>query len=275
MAEPGEVPRRRTWPRRVAIAAALLLVGYGGAVAFGLPPSMPFDAVISVAPVAIDPALRAPDDGKRRLVVLVHGLWRSPWALWRHERALRAHGYEVLNFGYPSTAGTIEQHADRLQQAVARHCGARGRPDAVAFVGHSLGGLVIAEYLRRPTAQQPWACVFLGTPHRGAVLADLRRHWWLFRLVMGTAAALQLSPGDPLHRRPIPHPCPIGTVVGNLGDGNRSIPGDDDGTVGVREAHLHCEDDAIELPLGHTRLGFADAAVQQVLNFLRVQHFSR
>ena len=38
-------------------------------------------------------------------VVLVHGLWNSPWWLWPLARRLRGHGFQVEGFGYPSILG--------------------------------------------------------------------------------------------------------------------------------------------------------------------------
>jgi hypothetical protein len=132
-----------------------------------------------------------------------------------------------------------------------------------------MGGLVIEQYLRQPGAVVPRACVYLATPHRGAVLADLRKHWFVFRLAMGSAAALQLSPGDALHRRPIPGPERSGVLVGDLGDGNASIPGPDDGTIAVAEGSLPGAAATVRLPLGHTRIALHPDALREVLHFLR------
>lgn len=259
--------RRRRW-RGLLTATSALLLGAGLAVLAGWPVAWPFDVVLNLGAAPLQPELVAPGDGKVRVVVLQHGLFRTPASLGRLERTLMAHGYEVLNPGYASTNDTIEAHAGRLAAAIEARQTA-GAVDAFAFVGHSMGGLVIQQYLRQPGAVTPWACVYLGTPHRGAVLCDLRKHWFLFRLAMGTSGALQLSPGDPLHRWPIPWAERSGAVVGDLGAGNASIPGDDDGTVGVDEATFEGASAALRLPLGHTRLSFDERAIDAVLHFLR------
>jgi hypothetical protein len=123
--------------------------------------------------------------------------------------------------------------------------------------------------LRRPDAREPVACVYLATPHRGAVLADKRRHWFLFRLAMGDAAAWQLATTDPLHQLPIPFPECSGTVVGDRGSGNPSIPGRDDGTVGVTEATFPGVRASVVVPFGHTGITVAEPVLRQVLRFLR------
>lgn len=253
----------------------MLVAAYGIAVLFGMPMAVPGDIVLNLGGFAHRDDLVAKNDGTRRLVVLQHGLWRSPWSLWKLERALRDHGYATCAPGYPSTAGTIEQHAARLRQNVDAFVAANGPFDAIAFVGHSMGGLVIEQMLRGEGAPQPYACVYLAVPHRGAILADLRKHWWLFRLVMGSGAAFELSPGDPLHERSIPFLDRSGALVGRKENDNSSIPGDDDGTVAVREASLPGAADQLVLPFGHTAITTADATIEQVLAFLRDGRFAR
>jgi pimeloyl-ACP methyl ester carboxylesterase len=250
-----------------------LVLLYAGSLCFGMPVAWPFDALVNAGPVVVDEALRVPNDGKRRVVVLQHGLWRSSWALLRLQRTLEAHGFEVWNLDYPSTTARIEDHAARLHDGVEAVF-AKGPVDELSFVGHSLGGLVIEEYLRSPKARKPVACVYIATPHRGAMLCDLRKNWFLFRLAMGSKAALQLSPGDPFHQQPLPLAGISGAIVGDLGDCNRSIPGHDDGTVAVGEAALPGALATVTLPCGHTALAYDPETARQVLTFLRTRAFA-
>lgn len=272
------VPRRRRRRRRVWLGLVVGLATWAVAIALGMNPSVPSDFVLNLWPVAaVDPQLAAPAEG-RTLVVVQHGLWRSAYAMWRVERALRAHGYEVLNVSYPSTSGHIEAHAAALAEAIDAYLARTPGPrPQVAFVGHSLGGLVIRAYLSRPDAVPAAACVFVATPHRGAQLAARRQGDRLFRLLMGDKAAKQLVPGDPFYAAlPRLRGISVGTLVGGKGDGegfSPSLPGDDDGTVTVAEAHADDETDSLMLPLGHARLGFYDAPIAAILRFLRRGRF--
>lgn len=266
-------PRRRSRRRIVAVALTMLFGSYGAAVLLGMPQCVPFDLAWNVGDVPLDPALQAPSDGTTRLVVLQHGLWRSRIALSRLQRALQAHGYVVCNEGYASTRLTIEAASAQLADAVERAVQAVGGPVEVAYIGHSLGGLVIQDYLRQKDARAPFACVYIGVPHRGAVLCDLRKHWWPFPWIMGTGAALQLSPGDPIHRHAIPFKDRSGAIVGDLGEGNQDIPGDDDGTVAVAESTLQGAADCVVLDTGHTAIASSPVAIRQALHFLRARRF--
>lgn len=253
----------------------VLGLGYGGAVVLGMPPCLPFDHAWNVGDARFDASLCVPAGSPTRLVVLQHGLWRTHVSMTRLERALLAHGYRTCNESYDSTNTTIEVAAVKLADDVDRALRAAGPGTELAFVGHSLGGLVIEECLRRRPDLQPFACVYVAVPHRGAVLCDLRKHWWPFPWIMGTGAALQLSPGDPLHERPIPFAKRSGAIVGDRGEGNASIPGRDDGTVAVEEATLAGALDVVVLPNGHTSIASAEATIRQVLHFLQHRRFER
>ena len=272
-------PRRRRrvvrWGRRVLFVVAAIAFAFATGAVLRAPVSYPFDWVVNLGGPMPAGELAAPDDGKVRVVFLQHGLWRTATSLDRLERTLRAAGYDVVNEGYPSTEDRIEGHARRLRDVVERRC-AQGRVDELVFVGHSMGGLVIQEYLRRPDARTPNACVYLATPHRGAILADKRRHWFLFSLVMGDQAAAQLATTDAFHRQPIPFADVSGALVGCVpGEGNRTIPGPDDGTVGCAEATFDGVGATIRLDgPGHTTIALRDRALREVLHFLKHGRFT-
>lgn len=263
---------RGRWRRRALAGLLLLLGGCSVATALRLPVCLPFDYAWNLGATIDDPALYAPDDGKVRVVFCQHGLWRTSLSLGRLARSLEACGYEVVNTSYPSTEDFIAGHAARLRDVVEARFAA-GPVDEIAFVGHSMGGLVIEEYLRRDDAREPKACVYLASPHRGAILADKRRHWFAFKLAMGEKSASQLATTDPLHQEPIPYPERSGTILGDIGEGNAAIPGNDDGTVGVSEATFEGAGDSLALPFGHTSILVRERTLRQVLCFLRDGRF--
>lgn len=241
-------------------------------------PATPFDIAINLAPAPHYPELERPDSDPPTLVVLQHGISRSAWSLWRLERALEQHGYEVLNPGYSSTMDTIEFHAEKLERDLEACLSARTGPTPrIVFVGHSMGGLVVRSYLERGRARTPWACVFVATPHRGAVLASKRESLWVFDLFLGSKASRQLIPTSPFYATLGPLRVErIGCLYGGMGDSegrNDDIPGDDDGTVGVEEAQLPEQTDVRRLPLGHTALSVSEPALRQILTFVRFGRF--
>lgn len=271
-------PRRRWWRLLWRSFAAVALIWLVPVMGGCMNLSTPVDYLMNLGAVERDESLVAPEDGRRHLVVLSHGLWRSAAAMGRLERSLRRHGYETYNENYASTEGFIEDHAAALGRGLEARLAAAGEQEVVLyFVGHSMGGLQIRHYLSTSAAVQPAACVFIATPHRGAQLLDKRKDWLLFQILMGEEAPLQLSPGHPFYQQLRPLKGPVGVIYGGKGDGkgwNDDIDGDDDGTVGVDEAQLPEAQARVRLRLGHTAIGMHPDSVRQVLHFLRHRRFA-
>ena len=72
----------------------------------------------------------------RELVVLAHGMIRTPASMWVLARSLRARGYRVLNWGYSSYTRPLAELGAMLARDVAAAAGGAAK---VHFVGHSLG----------------------------------------------------------------------------------------------------------------------------------------
>jgi dATP pyrophosphohydrolase len=75
-------------------------------------------------------------------VVLVHGLWMGPAQTSLLAARLRGAGFATRTFGYSSTRQTPGEAAAELAALIERL-----ETPAVHLVGHSLGGLVIAQLL--------------------------------------------------------------------------------------------------------------------------------
>jgi triacylglycerol lipase len=284
---PARRPARRPW-RLVALAVGLFGVALAITIGSGLAaPAEPLDRIVdwTIPEVGVDEDLVAPPPVGSELVVLQHGLVRSPTSLRPLERALRRHGYDVLNSGYPSLTTRIEEQAERLAHAIREHLAERraeglGEPSRIAFVGHSMGGLVIRAYLQRDDAVEADACVFCGTPQRGAHMAIERAQEFVPRLFFSRGGAPeQLLPSDPIHQHLGRVPArAIGTICGGRGDGEgfqARLPGDDDRMVGLEEAQLPEQTDTIQLFTMHNWLAISPPAVHQILHFLRTDRFDR
>ncbi|MGD8483089.1 MAG: alpha/beta fold hydrolase, partial [Gammaproteobacteria bacterium] len=77
-------------------------------------------------------------------ILTVHGLWnRGPEAWLLRRRLKRLTGRPVLQFRYPSVARGFSRNAERLASSIEQG------PGPVDLVGHSLGGLLVMEAIRR------------------------------------------------------------------------------------------------------------------------------
>jgi triacylglycerol lipase len=157
-----------------------------------------------------------------RPVLLVHGFGgtKSSWSV--IARALSARGLTVDTITYKPFGTSVEQLADRLIAAVTRILSQTGA-DKVHLVGHSLGGVVIAQAIASGRlAGQIDTVVTLGSPFRGSPWATL--------LPFG-AVARALREGSPQLRRLASAPVPDGVrwlaftaTLDMIVPGLRSVP---------------------------------------------------
>ena len=147
------------------------------------------------------PAVQAQTTSRTRPVLLVHGFCggKSSWS--RVARALRERGVTVDTLTYSPFGTSVEGLADRLVVAVDRMLSQTGA-DKVHLVGHSLGGVVIAQAVAddRLTGLVD-TVVTLGSPFGGSPWATL--------LPFGEIARA-LREGSPLLHRLAAAPAPNG-----------------------------------------------------------------
>ena len=164
---------------------------------------------------------RAPVGGTP--VLLVHGLGGTPSGWFAIARALRARGTTVAAMSYPALGRTVEQIAETLADEVSRLLDETGAA-RVHLVGHSLGGVVIAQALAAGLLTgQVDTVMTLASPFGGSPWA---------RLVPLAATVRSLRGGSPLLRRLTAAPMPDGvrwiavTATADLVvPGRRSVPG--------------------------------------------------
>ena len=207
------------------------------------------------------------------LVLLLHGLGRSPALFKKMERALRTQGYQAVAMAYPSLHGDISAHANNLNALLEKLEGV----ERVSFVTHSLGGLVVRAALGRGEAKKAHIeverIVMIAPPNQGSQLAQALGEWKLFGLILGPSAvaiAEGIAPALPKLTG-----YEIGVVAGGTGaDGfNPWLSGDDDGVVTVAETKLSGMQDFLLLEATHTFLPQKSKALEASLNFLEFGRF--
>ena len=205
-------------------------------------------------------------DAHRPRVFLLHGIWNADAWLRPFANRLRADGFAPDIAGYPSVLGDPGRTLDRLAARIE----AAGD---VALVGHSLGGVMALELLRRRPDLPVTRVVCLGSPLRGSAAAGgvAARAWC--RPVLGRSAALLQRDFGRWDGR-----AAVGMVAGvrprGLGQLFCRFDGPSDGTVAIAETELpgladHCRVDA-----SHSGLVFSPQAVAQTAHFLRHGRFA-
>lgn len=146
------------------------------------------------------PAERAAVSGD--LVVLLHGMGRSPLAMRTMQRSLERAGFRVLNVGYDSYTQNTSQIEVQVLRQIERARAAR--PAArVHLVGHSLGAVLARDLAASGRIPGAMRIVQLAPPNRGAAAAERMTPWmgWLQRpmreLRPGSAFVANLPPRVP------------------------------------------------------------------------------
>jgi len=207
------------------------------------------------------------------LVVLLHGLGRSRQSLQVLKAELAKAGFAVAAAGYPSTRGSIAEHAAGLESLLA----SLDDVERVSFVTHSLGGIVVRKALA--SSESVWRqrlqlgrVVMLAPPNQGSELARSLSTFSPFRALAGPSAEELLGELEGL---PAPA-CPFGIVSAareSEAGLNPLIEGDDDGIVAVLETRLEGAADTLEVKGLHTFLMSDPEVVRATVRFLRSGRF--
>ncbi len=211
----------------------------------------------------------------REAVILLHGLARSDRSMNKLEKALAERGYRVHNVAYPSTRDTIRNLAETTIPPALERCADAQR---VHFVTHSLGGILVRQYLVEHAVANLGRVVMLGPPNQGTEVVDKLGDFPGFRFFHGEAG-LELGTG----KGSVPKR--LGRANFDLGiiAGTRSINlilsslirGPNDGKVSVDRTRVEGMRDHLEMPVTHPFMMRNPGVIEQVIHYLEHGSFKR
>jgi hypothetical protein len=193
------------------------------------------------------------------------------------EDALVSEGYLVRNESYPSTSDAIEILSETAITDGLGFCN-QNRTGTVHFVTHSLGGILVRQYLQHHTISNLGRVVMLSPPNHGSEVSDLLKDYTIYQFILGPAAQQLGTDKDSLTKQLGPVKGEIGIITGVSSSDpwfSPVIPGDDDGKVSVESAKLDEMSDFMTVPNGHTFIMRDEIVIKQILHFLKQGSFYR
>jgi len=212
---------------------------------------------------------------KNACVILLHGLGRTKHSMTKIEKRLKTLGYMTVNQGYPSTEQDIKALA-HTYVSEAMNCCDKQSAKKIHFITHSLGGILVRQYLQENSVPEGGRLVMLSPPNKGSELADELKDAFFYKWFIGPAGQ-QLGTDD----KSVPNRLnPIDVEVGII-TGNRSfdpwfstiIPGDDDGKVSICRARLEGMSDFLVVESPHAFIMQNPEVIDQIVFFLQEGKF--
>ncbi len=211
-------------------------------------------------------------------VVLLHGLARSSTSLNAMEQALQDEGYQTANIDYPSRDFEIAELADIAVEEGLAACRAVDSIEKIHFVTHSLGGILVRQYLDSGSIDRLGRVVMLGPPNQGSVAVDDLEGVPGFDWINGPA-------GRQLGKGKNSVPLALGPADFELGiiAGNRTLDpitsavldNPDDGRVSVADTRLEGMDDFIVVEHSHAFMMRMRRPIELTVLFLKTGRFTQ
>ncbi len=218
-------------------------------------------------------------------IILIHGLHQAPFIMRPMAKRLQAQGFDTHQYGYRSMRDGIKTNSERLNTWLRNN---HNPSEPIDLLGHSLGGLLIRDFVAHYPEWQIGRCVTLGTPHNGSVSGDYI--WRLLPAIVGKSYEQALDGTV----APLPKDIELGVIAGNKAQGlgqpilsyhNRQLRKADssitnellahDGTVYVKETKLARAADHLIMPVTHTGMLVNKDVAEQAIYYLQHGHFKR
>lgn len=220
-------------------------------------------------------SLLLPVQAHSACAVLLHGLARSDSSMEKLAESLRKENFQTVNVDYPSRDYPIEVLAEATIAPALEQC---SDDEGINFVTHSLGGILVRQYLSNHEIPNLERVVMLGPPNQGSEVVDKMKKIPGFNFINGQAG-MQLGTGE------LSVPNKLGKAKFDVGiiAGTRSInwilswiiPSTDDGKVSVERTKLEGMNDHIEMNVTHPFMMKNDEVIAQVVHYLKKGTFKR
>jgi triacylglycerol lipase len=198
-------------------------------------------------------------------VVLLHGLARSSKAMNKIEKTLEKEKYRVINVDYPP----IEQLTEEIFRTIEPKI---KDMETVHFVTHSMGGIILRQYLEDHELPNLGRVVMLAPPSRGSEVADKLGEVFLYKWINGPAGNQMGTGADSLPIKLKPPTFELGIIAGDRSINpllSILIPGPDDGKVSLARVKPAAFTDYVQLHATHACVMRNQTAIRQTVHFIK------
>lgn len=218
-----------------------------------------------------------PIDKNSEAIILLHGLARTSRSMNKAGKLLAAYGYKIVNVDYPSRSADISILAQTYIAQTLKQCDTEGIKK-IHFLTHSMGGILLRDYLASRSIDKLGRVVMLAPPNQGSEVVDKLGGWRLFYTLNGPAG-LQLGTGsNSVPNRLGPVNFQLGVIAGSKTANpflSRLIPDVNDGKVSVSRAQVAGMQDFIVMPYSHPFIMRRVVVIEQALHFIQQGYFAR
>lgn len=218
-------------------------------------------------------AAAAPPPATNEYVILLAGLNGSTLNMKRIEWNLRRAGYHVINLPYRSHYGGIAALATHYLAPAVVRLPANAR---IHFVTHSLGAIILRQYLSAHPLPNLGRVVMIAPPNAGTPIVDFFRRRALGRLFLGPAGCELGTQSTDTPRRLGQPDFSFGVIAGDFTLSPLAhwlLPGASDGTVPLASTKLAGMNDFLIVHSRHTLMLWRKQTLQAVRTYLETGHF--
>lgn len=237
-------------------------------------------AAFALLCVAVSPACstESTPDPSHECVIILHGLMRSADSMSKMQDALEDNGFQTANVDYPSRDFLIDELAEIAVGEGLQQCRAKPGIRNIHFVTHSLGGILVRQYLSVYDINNLGRVVMLGPPNQGSAAVDELGGVPGFDWLNGPAGR-QLGKGEesvPLKLGPANFE--VGIIAGDRTIDpitSAVLENPDDGRVSVDDTKLEGMSDFVVVEHSHAFMMRMRRPIELTIEFLASGQFSQ
>jgi triacylglycerol lipase len=197
----------------------------------------------------------------------------------RIAKVLNSEGYIVVNVDYPSRKYSIEELAENfLAKNINEVC--TDKKKKIHFVTHSLGGIVVRQFIDNHGNLNIGRVVMIVPPNQGSEIADLLRDNFLLKACFGPVLQQLRTNKDSFVKTKLNHPInyELGIIAGDSYINplfNFILEKPHDGMLPVDSTKIEGMKEHIVISSSHVFIIFNQMCIRLVSNFLKYGSFTK